>query len=124
MSNTEIWKLVHECYGEQLGLASDDEDYHMSHAISPNEEKSSVAIYSDSVSDITNIENSLTIVPDALFKSTSNLLNSVTEKEIETSDIFENDSDSEKNSLLGKKKNLIFNLFLILNLKYYFRLKY
>ncbi|XP_063982135.1 protein Aster-B-like isoform X3 [Diachasmimorpha longicaudata] len=27
MSNTEMWQLVHTCYGEELGLTSDDEDY-------------------------------------------------------------------------------------------------
>ena len=26
MSMTEIWQLVHDCYGEELGLTSDDED--------------------------------------------------------------------------------------------------
>ncbi|XP_011315483.1 GRAM domain-containing protein 1B [Fopius arisanus] len=27
MSNGEMWSLVHTCYGEELGLTSDDEDY-------------------------------------------------------------------------------------------------
>ncbi|KAK0178293.1 hypothetical protein PV328_002257 [Microctonus aethiopoides] len=27
MDSTEMWQLVHACYGEELGLTSDDEDY-------------------------------------------------------------------------------------------------
>ncbi|KAG8041804.1 hypothetical protein G9C98_007108 [Cotesia typhae] len=27
MSTAEMWSLVHACYGEELGLTSDDEDY-------------------------------------------------------------------------------------------------
>ncbi|XP_076277317.1 protein Aster-B [Lasioglossum baleicum] len=27
MSSAEMWQLVHSCYGDQLGLTSDDEDY-------------------------------------------------------------------------------------------------
>jgi hypothetical protein len=27
LTNQELWQLVHSCYGEELGLTSDDEDY-------------------------------------------------------------------------------------------------
>jgi len=27
MSMAEMWQLVHACYGDELGLTSDDEDY-------------------------------------------------------------------------------------------------
>ena len=41
MSMQEMWQWVHSCYGEELGLTSDDDDY-----ISPNnleEEKLNLA---------------------------------------------------------------------------------
>ncbi|XP_057338129.1 protein Aster-B-like [Microplitis mediator] len=38
MSNAEMWSLVHACYGEELGLTSDDEDY-IPPIAAPEEEK-------------------------------------------------------------------------------------
>jgi hypothetical protein len=52
MSITEMWQLVHHCYGEELGLTSDDEDYITRPLTVPNEEKLSTRLSLDSFSEV------------------------------------------------------------------------
>lgn len=50
-----MWQLVHDCYGEELGLTSDDEDYVSSSAppsAIPNDEKLSLRLSLDSFSEV------------------------------------------------------------------------
>lgn len=46
-----MWQLVHDCYGEELGLTSDDEDY-ISHSSAVQEEKLSKHLSLDSFSEV------------------------------------------------------------------------
>ena len=56
MSAPEIWQLVHDCYGEQLGLASDDEDYVSPSMLITNEEQLSVDQGTDLLADVSNLK--------------------------------------------------------------------
>lgn len=67
MNAPELWQLVHSCYGDELGLTSDDEDY-----VPPlppaDEEKLSTRLSVESFSEVEsgNIEHSITGAPDTI----------------------------------------------------------
>lgn len=46
-----MWQLVHTCYGDELGLTSDDEDYVPPQAI-PSDGKLSTRLSLDSFSEV------------------------------------------------------------------------
>ncbi|XP_076663530.1 protein Aster-B isoform X1 [Andrena cerasifolii] len=69
MNAAEMWQLVHSCYGDELGLTSDDEDYvpPLPHA---DEEKLSTRLSVESFSEVeSNVENSGTGAADAILSS-------------------------------------------------------
>lgn len=49
MGMAEMWQLVHTCYGDELGLTSDDEDYVPPQA---SDEKLSTRLSLDSFSEV------------------------------------------------------------------------
>jgi len=54
MSMAEMWQLVHACYGDELGLTSDDEDY-VPPLSAAEEEKLPTRLSVDSFSEVSNI---------------------------------------------------------------------
>ncbi|KAF3428069.1 hypothetical protein E2986_09009 [Frieseomelitta varia] len=67
MNAPEMWQLVHSCYGDELGLTSDDEDY-----VPPlppaDDEKLSTRLSVESFSEVEsgNVEHSVIGVPDTI----------------------------------------------------------
>lgn len=51
MNAPEMWQLVHSCYGDELGLTSDDEDY-VPPLPAPDEEKLSTRLSVESFSEV------------------------------------------------------------------------
>lgn len=51
MSMAEMWQLVHACYGDELGLTSDDEDY-IPPLTATDEEKLPTRLSVDSFSEV------------------------------------------------------------------------
>ncbi|XP_015436745.1 PREDICTED: GRAM domain-containing protein 1B-like [Dufourea novaeangliae] len=88
MSAAEMWQLVHSCYGDELGLTSDDEDY-----VPPlppvDDEKLSTRLSVESFSEVenSNVENSATgpvehrSRPDPVLDATD--LSDTTESDVE-----------------------------------------
>ncbi|XP_053971245.1 protein Aster-B-like isoform X1 [Hylaeus anthracinus] len=58
MNAAEMWQLVHSCYGDELGLTSEDEDY-VPPISPPDEEKLSTRLSVESFSEVegSNVEN-------------------------------------------------------------------
>lgn len=52
MNAADVWQLVHSCYGDELGLTSDDEDY-VPPLPSPDDEKLSTRLSLESFSEVT-----------------------------------------------------------------------
>ncbi|XP_043598366.1 protein Aster-B isoform X2 [Bombus pyrosoma] len=67
MNAPEMWQLVHSCYGDELGLTSDDEDY-VPPLPAPDEEKLSTRLSVESFSEVEsgNTEHAITRVPDTI----------------------------------------------------------
>ncbi|XP_015591084.1 GRAM domain-containing protein 1B isoform X2 [Cephus cinctus] len=67
MSMTEMWQLVHTCYGDELGLTSDDEDY-VPPLPAPDDEKLSTRLSMESFSETegANMENTVSPVIDPI----------------------------------------------------------
>ncbi|XP_076625066.1 protein Aster-B [Colletes latitarsis] len=70
MNATEMWQLVHSCYGDELGLTSDDEDY-VPPLPPPDEEKLPTRLSVESCSEVesSNVENSATEIGDGIIES-------------------------------------------------------
>ncbi|XP_029045428.2 LOW QUALITY PROTEIN: protein Aster-B-like [Osmia bicornis bicornis] len=70
MNAAEMWQLVHSCYGDELGLTSDDEDY-----VPPlppvDDEKLSTRLSIESFSEVehSNMDHSMTGTMDAIIES-------------------------------------------------------
>lgn len=58
MSMAEMWQLVHACYGDELGLTSDDEDY-VPPLPAADEEKLSTRLSVESFSEVSQITSLL-----------------------------------------------------------------
>lgn len=62
MSAQEMWQWVHQCYGSELGLTSDDEDY-----IAPylEEDKLSARLSVESISEVSSVKKPAVILISA-----------------------------------------------------------
>lgn len=67
MSMSEMWQLVHTCYGDELGLTSDDEDY-VPPLAATDEEKFSTRLSVESFSEAegVNMENSVSPIVEPI----------------------------------------------------------
>ncbi|XP_076167712.1 protein Aster-B isoform X2 [Ptiloglossa arizonensis] len=70
MNAADVWQLVHSCYGDELGLTSDDEDY-VPPLPSPDDEKLSTRLSLESFSEVenNNMETSSTGTGDTIIES-------------------------------------------------------
>lgn len=93
MNTAEMWQLVHACYGDQLGLTSDDEDYVP--PLPPADDKklsSQLSVESLSEPEVVNMENSVPASMDPPAESSDPVLDPT-----DLSDTTE--SDAEKHGL-------------------------
>lgn len=56
MNTTEMWQIVHDRYGKELGLTSDDEDYNSLLTSVSNEDKLSKHLSLESVSKVSGLD--------------------------------------------------------------------
>lgn len=80
MSTAEIWQLVHDCYGEELGL-SDNEEYTYQY----NDDKV-FPLSPENIVDVVKSENAVTTVSNNFVNKLSNLMTTETSEKEESSD--------------------------------------
>lgn len=100
MSMAEMWQLVHTCYGDELGLTSDDEDYILPLS-APDEEKLSTGLCVESFSEAgAGTENTILSVANPI--ETGTQIRSLTRPEVnlDPTDVSDTtESEAEKHPL-------------------------
>ncbi|OAD57404.1 GRAM domain-containing protein 1B [Eufriesea mexicana] len=111
MNAPEMWQLVHSCYGDELGLTSDDEDY-----VPPlppaDEEKLSTRLSVESFSEVesSNVEHTVTGMSDAVNETKAEIHHLPRpDPIIDATDLSDTtESEAEKHALkLGIRSNVV-----------------
>lgn len=111
MNAPEMWQLVHSCYGDELGLTSDDEDY-----VPPlppaDDEKLSTRLSVESFSEVEsgNVEHSVTGVPDTITETKAEVHHLPRpDPTIDATDLSDTtESEAEKHALkLGVRSSIV-----------------
>ncbi|XP_034936499.1 protein Aster-B-like [Chelonus insularis] len=117
MSNSEMWQLVHACYGEELGLTSDDEDY-VPPITAAEEEKLPSRVSTESFSEADVLSDGIPttsgagVTTDILLEANAHnnnpiiTLDSKPDVCLDPTDMSDTtESDAEKSALLGDKNS-------------------
>ncbi|XP_076756914.1 protein Aster-B [Xylocopa sonorina] len=101
MNAPEMWQLVHSCYGDELGLTSDDEDY-VPPLQPPDEEKLSTRLSVESFSEVEsgNAEHSISGIPITISEAKADVHHLPRSDPIDATDLSDTtESEAEKHAL-------------------------
>ncbi|CAL7941744.1 unnamed protein product [Xylocopa violacea] len=101
MNAPEMWQLVHSCYGDELGLTSDDEDY-VPPLQPPDEEKLSTRLSVESFSEVEsgNAEHSISGIPITISEAKADVHHLPRPDPIDATDLSDTtESEAEKHAL-------------------------